>query len=70
MVIRKENHDVTLLFIRIVLSNTLVEYSTNGRPLVMVDDYSLVIAPVVAELCTTSVALSAPPNSYQNNSQS
>lgn len=33
-------------------------------------DYSLVIAPVVAELCTTSVALSAPPNSYQNNSQS
>ena len=32
--------------------------------------YSLVIAPVVAELCTTSVALSAPPNSYQNNSQS
>lgn len=34
------------------------------------NDYSLVIAPVVAELCTTSVALSAPPNSYQNNSQS
>ena len=33
-------------------------------------DYSLVIAPVVADLCTTSVALSAPPNSYQNNSQS
>lgn len=33
-------------------------------------DYSLVIAPVVAELCTTSVALSAPPNSFQNNSQS
>ena len=33
-------------------------------------DYSLVIAPVVAELCTTSVVLSAPPNSYQNNSQS
>ena len=36
----------------------------------MIIDYSLVIAPVVAELCTTSVALSAPPNSYQNNSQS
>ena len=34
------------------------------------DDYSLVIAPVVADLCTTPVALSAPPNSYQNNSQS
>ena len=38
--------------------------------LLILDDYSLVIAPVVAELCTTSVALSAPPNSYQNNSQS
>ena len=36
----------------------------------LITDYSLVIAPVVAELCTTSVALSAPPNSYQNNSQS
>ena len=35
-----------------------------------VSDYSLVIAPVVADLCTTPVALSAPPNSYQNNSQS
>ena len=34
------------------------------------DDYSLVIAPVVSDLCTTPVALSAPPNSYQNNSQS
>ena len=33
-------------------------------------DYSHVIAPVVADLCTTPVALSAPPNSYQNNSQS
>lgn len=30
-----------------------------------VSDYSLVIAPVVADLCTTPVALSAPPNSYQ-----
>ncbi|MBT9816112.1 hypothetical protein GPK27_12160, partial [Catenibacterium mitsuokai] len=26
-------------------------------------DYSLLIAPVVADLCTTPVALSAPPNS-------
>lgn len=33
-------------------------------------DYSRVIAPVVADLCTTPVALSAPPNSFQNNSQS
>lgn len=33
-------------------------------------DYSLVIAPVVSDLCTTPVALSAPPNSFQNNSQS
>lgn len=37
---------------------------------VFISDYSLVIAPVVADLCTTPVALSAPPNSYQNNSQS
>ena len=37
---------------------------------IYIDDYSLVIAPVVADLCTTPVALSAPPNSYQNNSQS
>ena len=36
----------------------------------VVDDYSHVNAPVVADLCTTPVALSAPPNSYQNNSQS
>lgn len=35
-----------------------------------VADYSCVIAPVVADLCTTPVALSTPPNSYQNNSQS
>ena len=41
--------------------------SVEGYELV---DYSLVIAPVVADLCTTPVALSAPPNSYQNNSQS
>ena len=37
---------------------------------IVIFDYSLVIAPVVADLCTTPVALSAPPNSYQNNSQS
>ena len=37
---------------------------------IIIGDYSLVIAPVVADLCTTPVALSAPPNSYQNNSQS
>ena len=35
-----------------------------------INDYSHVIAPVVADLCTTPVALSAPPNAYQNNSQS
>ena len=39
-------------------------------PIISLTDYSLVIAPVVADLCTTPVALSAPPNSYQNNSQS
>ena len=33
-------------------------------------DYSRVIELVVADLCTTPVALSAPPNSFQNNSQS
>ena len=37
---------------------------------IVIDDYSHVIAPVVADLCTTPVALSAPPNSYQYNSQS
>ena len=36
----------------------------------VISDYSLVIALAVADLCTTPVALSAPPNSYQNNSQS
>lgn len=35
-----------------------------------ITDYSLVIALAVADLCTTPVALSAPPNSFQNNSQS
>ena len=49
---------------RLCVSRTSVHNWENGV------DYSLVIAPVVAELCTTSVALSAPPNSYQNNSQS
>ena len=39
---------------------------TNDFPI----DYSHVIAPVVADLCTSPVALSAPLNSYQNNSQS
>lgn len=34
-----------------------------------ITDYSrVIIAPVVADLCTTPAALSAPPNSYQNNS--
>ena len=47
-----------------LLKNTISEQKIDST------DYSLVIAPVVAELCTTSVALSAPPNSYQNNSQS
>ena len=36
----------------------------------VIGDYLRVIAPVVADLCTTPVALSAPPNSFQNNSQS
>ena len=45
----------------------IVAYSGDARSTF---DYSLVIAPVVADLCTTPVALSAPPNSYQNNSQS
>ena len=41
-----------------------------GLMIAGISDYSLVIAPVLADLCTTPVALSAPPNSYQNNSQS
>ena len=45
--------------------NSIRAYKANR-----ISDYSLVIAPVVADLCTTPVALSAPPNSYQNNSQS
>ncbi len=48
MVIRKENHDVTLLFIRIVLSNTLVEYSANGRPLVTVEKFNLIKIIIMA----------------------
>ena len=50
------------------LEKDISEYFHN--PNMNINDYSLVIAPVVADLCTTSVALSAPPNSYQNNSQS
>lgn len=43
MIIRKENHDVVTLFsIGIVLSTTLVEYSNNGRPLVMVEKFNLI----------------------------
>ena len=54
------------------LSLTGAEVSINSLPAGagVPFDYSLVIAPVVADLCTTPVALSAPPNSYQNNSQS
>ena len=57
---------------RLCVSRTSVHNWENGvsKPSTENIDYSLVIAPVVAELCTTSVALSAPPNSYQNNSQS
>ena len=64
----KENRDIVF--------DILYKLSRKGKIVIMVThdlelaDYSLVIAPVVAELCTTSVALSAPPNSYQNNSQS
>lgn len=47
------------------------KHSIKGMMLpISMSDYSLVIAPIVADLCTTPVALSAPPNSYQNNSQS
>ena len=49
---------------------TLITKSSRVLRDLDVFDYSLVIAPVVADLCTTPVALSAPPNSYQNNSQS
>lgn len=56
-----------------VLLFVLLHKMTSSHALISlptVIDYSLVIAPVVADLCTTPVALSAPPNSYQNNSQS
>ena len=48
----------------------VVDYETLKNQNYFFIDYSLVIAPVVADLCTTPVALSALPNSYQNNSQS
>ena len=56
----------------LTVKNNKMDYSTFKKIIILFfpTDYSLVIAPVVAELCTTSVALSAPPNSYQNNSQS
>ena len=52
------------------INNLILHCPDENFKMVRYYDYSLVIAPVVAELCTTSVALSAPPNSYQNNSQS
>lgn len=57
--------DITELTLKI--NNINIKYGSFLSNLI---DYSLVIAPVVADLCTTPVALSAPPNSYQNNSQS
>lgn len=55
---------LTVFFVMNVQKNVQSKHFINAT------DYSLVIAPVVADLCTTPVALSAPPNSYQNNSQS
>ena len=49
---------------------SLIKACASSVVVILYIDYSLVIAPVVADLCTTPVALSAPPNSYQNNSQS
>lgn len=63
-------------FVRVAFTNMNVTKGLNEQENVsqffhiLGSDYSLVIAPVVADLCTTPVALSAPPNSYQNNSQS
>lgn len=60
-----------ILVILFVLDAIILRYLLNDRMKEnKSNDYSLVIAPVVADLCTTPVALSAPPNSYQNNSQS
>ena len=61
--------DVTIEEIKQIINKqkSIRDVLENKKDLI---DYSLVIAPVVAELCTTSVVLSAPPNSYQNNSQS
>lgn len=61
-VVKKNKHKKDKLHFRI--NNNELELE------LILSDYSLVIAPVVADLCTTPVALSAPPNSYQNNSQS
>ena len=61
----KNRSDNRNLFVDYVLSEASIK-----EILLNLTDYSLVIAPVVADLCTTPVALSAPPNSYQNNSQS
>ena len=58
------------LFSMIHLEPILLIIKGDNSDIYAKSDYSLVIAPVVADLCTTPVALSAPPNSYQNNSQS
>ena len=50
--------------------NQLIGFNGSLAKSIQDIDYSRVIAPVVADLCTTPVALSAPPNSFQNNSQS
>ena len=56
----------------LTVKNNKMDYSTFKKIIILFfpTDYSRVIAPVVADLCTTPVALSAPPNSFQNNSQS
>ena len=59
--VRLEKNKYYTIILKKVISGTIILF---------LSDYSLVIAPVVADLCTTPVALSAPPNSYQNNSQS
>ena len=61
---------VVLFMFRSSIHTSHVMINTFSVIVIMIFDYSLVIAPVVADLCTTPVALSAPPNSYQNNSQS
>ena len=54
----------------VTLLNMNFSFFNSSNSVLLVADYSHVNAPVVADLCTTPVALSAPPNSYQNNSQS